>query len=1507
MNWPSRQDFTDALRNPATAFADAELAAGDVVVGPDGRPLALAGESSVVVQVCAAEDDRSWAVKCFTRPAFGLSTRYQSIRAELDRAAPPFAVPFTFLDEGVKVGEKWCPVLKMDWVEGVPLNVAVRERAGDPAALEALFGQWVSLCTQLRRAGIAHGDLHHAHVLVVPGATPDDDALRLIDYDGMVVPALATAPAGESGHANYRHPARAAGADAPDLDRFPLLVVGTALQALAALGPRLWEKYDTGDNLLFTAADFQNPAASPLVHELRQNGRAALRRLLEALVASCNRPIAETPWLDDLAAAGLDAPLAAAEGARDAASALGLAAVPVAQPPTPPPVEVLSLDDEPAGAEPPRAASHRPPKARPQPQRTRGIPLVPAAIAGGLLLLTGVIAGALIARSARSPETAETPSVEPAPKPAPAPALPEPRPDEPAPRPRPNPPEPKPPVPQGPPGFHQVWAKPFDVQRDFIKVTHGADGRSVFVATRGKVEVFDARTGEPGPVLQGGDMPLLPVSVWSLDRDRVAVFGYPLKSPGVWDAKTGRPLPPLLSRDPLPPPTPDAPVSSAVCELSPDGRFLFVGNQGLTRNGTFGPSQYRVVEVATEKVVAGSEWRFGSARFTADGSRMLLAESTGRVCWVKLPSGEAEVEWAFPQIVSTQILAGLSGDGSVVNYFGRPGGLPVGNYLLDGNTGQVLRRLAHGSSAGRSAVTADGRWVVAVLIDPPDHRPAAVVADARTGEVLVRTPLGEEPVDVVQADFTPDGKSLVVHNRGKGEVAVYALRGAVPAVPAGARVPSPLTPVPEPARPGGAVGGGPPMPPVPPVPPVRAGLPVAPAIAPRLSIAAGAEAMANGLPQPPLYSKDGGTIVLSGGTNGTVLTFDAKSGAAGPVYEGHKGPGGVLWLSAFGENRVASGGFDGKNATWDTKTGQRVDDVKFAELPPLPAGQAGHAGLTRVVSPGGRYTVLARKEAGRPAAPGPLRILDTTTGRVVVSARWNGGRVAFAADESRVFVLDGLGRAAWYKLPSGEVDGEWKVGDGLQAETARLLGTSANGRTLLYHGPVAGQPVGVYLLDGRTGQVLRKLGGAPYQASISALSADGRFVVMGVIDFARGPTWYADLFEVAGWRLVGRISAPARGERSPPQFGFAPDGKELAVFYPQARELRVFPLPAEGARAAVKPVPGEVPVLKPRWVGNPASGNTIADFLLDADARVVVLSNAHTRQHDVVDARTGESLPERVRGIAPTPGGELFPLAGGRVGVLNSQEREIAVWDLKAGKVLERVEVPEIPDGHNLRRARLSPDGKFLAVGRRPRGAPGDPLPLRIFDAKTKKAVVSTDWTGGTIHFTADSSRVLVAESGGRCRWFKLPSGEADGGFDLGRPGPAREQEVNSISADGRLVGYTGPGTGAERVILAVLDGKTGAVVRSFGAEYFYTSPVYLSADGRLAAVMRKPPGVGSEITIDVVSVSDGRVVGRAVVETQQRSVPMFRLTPDGKALLVHDYNGQNLYWFDVPDRDEAR
>src|SRR5262249_13587684 len=185
-------------------------------------------------------------------PVTGLSPRYQAISEHLRQTQRAFMVEFDYFDEGIRIGGPWYPLVKMRWVEGFRLNEFIREQLDKPVLLERLAQMWVRLAQELRDAQMAHGDLQHGNVLLVPGSKNASLALKLIDYDGMYVPALADRPSGEIGHPHYQHPQRLReGGYDQEMDRFSHLLIYTALRCLRAGGADLWQRHDNGENMLF--------------------------------------------------------------------------------------------------------------------------------------------------------------------------------------------------------------------------------------------------------------------------------------------------------------------------------------------------------------------------------------------------------------------------------------------------------------------------------------------------------------------------------------------------------------------------------------------------------------------------------------------------------------------------------------------------------------------------------------------------------------------------------------------------------------------------------------------------------------------------------------------------------------------------------------------------------------------------------------------------------------------------------------------------------------------------------------------------------------------------------------------------------------------------------------------------------------------------------------------------------------------------------------------------------
>jgi formylglycine-generating enzyme required for sulfatase activity len=300
MSWPMSQDYNEAVQTPNRNFADPELRGGRVVTNDLGLPMPCSGNFADVYRV-NGRGGAAWAVKCFTRQVAGLRERYAAVSDHLRQSRLSFTVDFRYLEEGIRVRGQWYPVVKMRWVEGILLNDFVRDNVDKPHVLEALAQIWLRVAVRLREAGVAHGDLQHGNVLLVPRSRRDALKIRLIDYDGMYVPALAARPSGEAGHPNYQHPLRLReGSYGPEVDRFGLLVVATALRCLRDGGRSLWERYDNGDNLLFTQADFADPHHSALFAEILLLPAAKARSMAVQLMAACQKSLGQTPQLEDV-------------------------------------------------------------------------------------------------------------------------------------------------------------------------------------------------------------------------------------------------------------------------------------------------------------------------------------------------------------------------------------------------------------------------------------------------------------------------------------------------------------------------------------------------------------------------------------------------------------------------------------------------------------------------------------------------------------------------------------------------------------------------------------------------------------------------------------------------------------------------------------------------------------------------------------------------------------------------------------------------------------------------------------------------------------------------------------------------------------------------------------------------------------------------------------------------------------------------------------------------------
>lgn len=287
--WPSPQDYNEAVQNPDDNFSSPQLRESSIFVGSLGLPRPVCGAFASVYRI-RANDGSEHAVRCFLRNIADQQTRYELISSFVQSDQLPYTVSFEFEPNGIKVRNDWFPVLKMDWVTGQTLEQYVIANTSNPGRIGDIAKKFVLMCYHLREAGIAHGDLQHGNVLVT-----EDGDLRLVDYDGMYVPAMDGFQANELGHRNYQHPGRSATHFGPYLDNFSAWVIYASLKILS-IDPSLLAQLRGGDeSLLFKRTDFENPMVSQRFAILEAHENDQIRKLAKMVRYNLTLPVDSVP------------------------------------------------------------------------------------------------------------------------------------------------------------------------------------------------------------------------------------------------------------------------------------------------------------------------------------------------------------------------------------------------------------------------------------------------------------------------------------------------------------------------------------------------------------------------------------------------------------------------------------------------------------------------------------------------------------------------------------------------------------------------------------------------------------------------------------------------------------------------------------------------------------------------------------------------------------------------------------------------------------------------------------------------------------------------------------------------------------------------------------------------------------------------------------------------------------------------------------------------------------
>ncbi|MDH5482822.1 MAG: hypothetical protein OEY22_08090 [Candidatus Bathyarchaeota archaeon] len=286
IQWPTIQDYVAAFQNVHIHLTDPELKRGNVEADKIGLPRSISGNFACVFKIRSGNG--VYAVRCFyNSKIIDLQTRYKSISNCIGKVRLPCFVNFEYIQDGISIGNRKYPILKMEWAKGEILNKFISKNLGNKNLLEMVAEKFVESVIEMQKCGVAHGDLQHGNIKVSVDQQTNSVNVYFVDYDGLFVRDFQGSKSPELGHSNYQHPRRTENHYDERLDNFSTLVVYLSILAIAE-DPALWKRYHDEEYIIFTRIDFENPRRSNLVQKLLRSSSSRIKRLTELLVEALN-------------------------------------------------------------------------------------------------------------------------------------------------------------------------------------------------------------------------------------------------------------------------------------------------------------------------------------------------------------------------------------------------------------------------------------------------------------------------------------------------------------------------------------------------------------------------------------------------------------------------------------------------------------------------------------------------------------------------------------------------------------------------------------------------------------------------------------------------------------------------------------------------------------------------------------------------------------------------------------------------------------------------------------------------------------------------------------------------------------------------------------------------------------------------------------------------------------------------------------------------------------------
>ena len=249
------------------------------------------GAGSYAVIFKSKDAFNMYAIRCFISGEPAAIGRYKEISDYLNNIHASWITNFSLLENEINVNGQNYPILKMDWVNGKLLNDYIDEILPNNHLLTVLQEEIVVLSKSLEKDEIGHGDIQCGNI-IMQNDVANKPLIRLIDYDGMYIPAFKNRINLEKGRTEFQHPQRAIADFNEQIDRFSFWVILCALEALK-FDKSLWLPvmqggYNTLDNMLFVGNDFTNFSSSKLVSRLYNLNQPSLSFYLNKLNKFCH-------------------------------------------------------------------------------------------------------------------------------------------------------------------------------------------------------------------------------------------------------------------------------------------------------------------------------------------------------------------------------------------------------------------------------------------------------------------------------------------------------------------------------------------------------------------------------------------------------------------------------------------------------------------------------------------------------------------------------------------------------------------------------------------------------------------------------------------------------------------------------------------------------------------------------------------------------------------------------------------------------------------------------------------------------------------------------------------------------------------------------------------------------------------------------------------------------------------------------------------------------------------